>query len=123
MQQENPKLLIKYLRYKSEMISGEFSREWEQFLKNSNVNFYTSRKDTLWFSIRGKGYVIWIHGFYPGMDGRNGRAWFTELEILRSAPQAGMDVLQEFIDAAVEKFGVTVLSFEQKKMLEDPDSW
>lgn len=76
---------------------------WNEFLKNCNVNFYTNRNDSLWYSIRGKGFVIWISSFY-GRYGEGETVWYCDLEINRHAPEQGMQVLQELIEGALVKF-------------------
>lgn len=76
---------------------------WNDFLKNCNVNFYTNRNDGLWYSIRGKGFIIWIASFY-GSSEEGETVWYCNLEINRHAPQQGRQVLQELIDGALVKF-------------------
>ncbi|UTW67968.1 hypothetical protein KFE94_07585 [bacterium SCSIO 12643] len=77
--------------------------EWNDFLKNYEVNFYTSRKDRLWYSIRGKGYIIWISSFYPSKE--NDRTiWLSDIEINKNSPNVAFETLTEFLQEAVKKF-------------------
>ena len=77
--------------------------DWNEFLKNCNVNFYTNRNDALWCSIRGKGFIIWISSFYGRSE--NGKiVWYGDLEINKQAPEEGMQNLQELVDGALAKF-------------------
>lgn len=79
------------------------SLEWNDFLKDCHVNFYTSRKDRLWYSIRGKGFLIWISAFYPTRE--NGQTvWFSDIEMNDNALQIGRDALEELVRGAVTKF-------------------
>lgn len=76
---------------------------WNEFLKNCHVNFYTNRNDALWYSVRGKGFVIWISSFY-GLSEEGKTVWYCGLEINKHAPKEGMQALQELVDGALAKF-------------------
>ncbi len=76
---------------------------WNTFLKNCEVNFYTNRNDALWYSIRGKGFIIWISSFYGRSENGN-TVWYGDLEISKHAPPEGMQALQELVDGALAKF-------------------
>lgn len=58
-QPHKPRVRLKYV---NDSFPG---LDWNTFLKNCNVNFYTNRNDRLWYSIRGKGFTLWIASFYP----------------------------------------------------------
>lgn len=85
-----------------------FNGEWEKFLKNCNANLYTSRKDSHWYSVRGKGYIIWISPFHPGLKD-DLRVWESVFEISPNAPAVGFENLDEIIEGALHTFkGFTV---------------
>ena len=94
----------KYIERKLKYVNGSFpSIEWNDFLKNCNINFRTSRKDRLWYSIRGKGFLIWISSFYPSKE--NDRTiWLSDIEMNKNAPQDGVDAFNELIQGALAKF-------------------
>lgn len=76
---------------------------WNEFLKNCDVNFYTNRNDALWYSIRGKGFIIWIASAYPRRE--EGKiVWYIDLEMNKHAPAEGVQALQELVDGALAKF-------------------
>lgn len=88
------------LKYDAERFPG---LDWNEFLKNCHVNFYTNRNDALWYSIRGKGFIIWIASGYARNE--NGDVvWYIDLEINKHAPREGMQALQELVDGALAKF-------------------
>jgi len=88
------------LKYDNDSFPG---LEWNEFLKNCDVNFYTNRADALWYSIRGKGFIIWIASSYPRSE-KGKTVWYTDLEINKHAPEEGMHALQELIEGALAKF-------------------
>jgi len=77
--------------------------EWKEFLKNCEVDFYSSRKDKLWFSIRGKGYRIWISRFYVQKE-NDTTYWLSDIEIEKNAPPRGKEAFDELIQASVARF-------------------
>ncbi len=79
------------------------SMKWNEFLKNCNVNFYTSRKDRLWYSITGKGYIIWISSFYPSKENDN-TIWLSDVEMNKNTPKIAFEMLNEFLQGAIDKF-------------------
>lgn len=79
------------------------SREWNDFLKNYNVNFYTSRKDRLWYSISGKGFIIWVSSFYPSKE-NNQIIWLSDIEVNKNSPNKAFEILEEFTQGAIERF-------------------
>ncbi|MFD2914425.1 hypothetical protein [Psychroserpens luteus] len=79
------------------------SREWNDFLKNYNVNFYTSRKDRLWYSISGKGFIIWISSFYPSKE-NNQIIWLSDIEVNKNSPHKAFEILEEFTQGAIVRF-------------------
>jgi hypothetical protein len=88
------------LKYYNDRFPG---LDWIEFLKICDVNFYTNRNDALWYSIRGKGFIIWITSNYARHeDGEI--VWYTDLEINKHAPSEGMQALQELVDGALAKF-------------------
>lgn len=97
---DKAKTVIKRLKYSNDSFPA---LDWDTFLKNCNVDFYTSRNDRLWYSIRGKGFIIWISSCYPSkQEGRT--VWFIDLEFSRNIPQQGSDALQELIEGAIQVF-------------------
>ncbi len=88
------------LKYTNDRFPG---LAWNEFLKNCDVNFYTNRNDALWYSIRGKGFIIWISSFYPRSE-EGKTVWHCDLEINKHAPEGGMQALQELVDGALAKF-------------------
>lgn len=88
------------LKYDNERFPG---LEWNVFLKNYGVNFYTNRNDALWYSIRGRGFIIWIASSYARSE-EGKTVWYTDLEINKHAPEEGMQALQELVDGAMAKF-------------------
>ncbi len=92
--------------------------EWNEFLKICNVNFYTSRKDGLWYLITDKGYMIWISSFYPSKENHH-TIWFSDIEINKNSPKITFEFLDEFIQGAIDKFNkmkleVKLLQLEKK---------
>lgn len=88
------------LKYMNDSFPG---LEWNEFLKSCNVNFYTNRNDALWYSIRGKGFVIWIASSYARSE-KGTTVWYTDLEINKNASEEGVQALQELVDGALAKF-------------------
>ena len=94
----------KNIEYKLKYSNDSFpALEWNEFLKNCNVNFYTSRKDRLWYSIKGKGYIIWISSFYPSKE-NDQTIWFSDIEIDKNSPKIAFESLDEFIQGAIDGF-------------------
>jgi hypothetical protein len=88
------------LKYTNDRFPG---LDWNEFLKNCHVNFYTNRNDALWYSIRGKGFIIWIASAYARHE--EGRiVWYIDLEINKHAPEGGLQALQELVEGALAKF-------------------
>ncbi len=106
---EKASKIVKTLKYTNDFGLGF---EWTDFLKSCNVNFYTSRKDQLWYSIRGKGYIIWISSQYPQQK-EDTLFWLIDFEIAKTAPHAGIDYLNELIEAAIRTFDNMELMMEQ----------
>ncbi len=97
---DSSKNLLIRLKYHDDRFPG---LDWNEFLKNCNVNFYTNRNDALWYSVRGKGFIIWISSFYGRSE--NGKTvWYGDLEINKQASAEGMQALQELVDGALAKF-------------------
>lgn len=94
----------KNIEHKLKYLNDSFpALEWNEFLKNCNVNFYTSRKDRLWYSITGKGYIIWISSFYPSKD-NDQTIWLSDVEINKNTSKIAFDILNEFLQGAVDRF-------------------
>ncbi len=94
------KNITRKLKYTSDSFHG---LEWNEFLKNCNINFYTSRKDQIWHSIRGKGFIIWISTFRPSKE-KDQTVWLSDIEISKNSPKIAFKTLDEFIQAAIDKF-------------------
>lgn len=88
------------LKYHNDSFPG---LDWNEFLKNCDVNFYTNRNDALWYSIRGKGFIIWIASAYARHE-NDGIVWYIDLEMNKQAPEEGAQALQELVDGALAKF-------------------
>lgn len=97
---EEPKTVTKRLKYSNDSFPG---LDWNNFLKNCNVDFYTSRNDRLWYSLRGKGFIIWISSPYPSKQ-EGSTVWVIDLEFSRNMPQQGTNALQELIEGAIQVF-------------------
>ena len=94
----------KNIEYKLKYTNDSFpGLEWNEFLKNCNVNFYTSRKDRLWYSITGRGYIIWISSFYPSKE-NDYTIWLSDIEINKNTPKIAFEILDEFFQGVIEKF-------------------
>lgn len=94
----------KNIEYKLKYSNDTFpSLAWNEFLKNCNVNFYTSRKERLWYSITGKGYIIWISSFYPSKDNDH-TIWLCDIELNKNTPKIAFEMLTEFLQGAIGKF-------------------
>lgn len=94
----------KNIEYKLKYSNDSFpTLKWKEFLKNCNVNFYTSRKDRLWYSIKGKGYIIWVSSFYPSKE-NDQIIWLSDIEINKNTPKITFDILDEFLQGAVKRF-------------------
>ena len=99
------------LKYVNESFPG---LEWNEFLKNCEVNFYTSRKGRLWYSIRGKGYLIWISSAYPRSN-EMGTFWLIDIEFARNIPKEGIDCVNELIEGATKVFDKMELATDADK--------
>ena len=108
---DDSKIVIKRLKYINNSFPG---LEWNEYLKNCNESFYTSRKDRLWYSVRGKGYIIWISSSYPrGTD--NEIYWLIDFEISKNAHPDGMKYLDEILEGAVKVFSKMEIYTEEKE--------
>ncbi|MDO7846097.1 hypothetical protein Q5H92_07010 [Hymenobacter sp. M29] len=88
------------LKYTNPSFPGQ---KWHAFLKNCNAQFYTSRKESIWHSIRGKGFIIWISEFSVSQENGN-TVWYSEIELSQNTSRTAVQTLQEFIEGALSQF-------------------